>query len=279
MNVIDAHQHFWCLGQGRYIWLTDDYGPINRSFDESDLVPLLKPTDVARTVLVQAENTYADTVDMFAACDRWPVASAVVGWVPLDQPEEAASALSRFTEDPRFVGVRHLIHEEPDEDWLIRPEVLDGLRRVSAAGLTFDVVAVTSRHLEHVSTIANLVPQLTLVIDHLGAPPVANGGWEPWSSRIAAAASYPNVVAKISGLGTLAGRSEWNAEDLRPYVEYVRALFGAKRLMYGGDWPVNELAGGYLKVWKETAACVGTWSSAEQEDLFINTARRIYKVR
>lgn len=276
MSDVDAHQHFWRLALGRYNWLGADTAPINRDWDESDLAPLLAGTTVARTVLVQAENSLVDTGDMLAVCDRWPVAAAVVGWVPLEQPGAAAEALDLFGADPRFVGVRHLNHDEPDPDWLVRPEVVESLRLLAPRGLTFDVVAVNERDLAHVAALAAELPGLTLVVDHLGAPPIASGGLHPWADALARAAAHPNVVAKVSGLGTLAGRADWTAEQLRPYIEHALESFTADRLMFGGDWPVSELAGGYRRVWDAIAACTEGWTPHQRERLYRATAEEVY---
>ncbi|PSK95929.1 L-fuconolactonase [Murinocardiopsis flavida] len=276
MSAVDAHQHFWRLAPGRYGWLGADTAPIHRDWDEGDLAPLLAGTGVARTVLVQAENTRADTDDMLAVCDRWPVAAAVVGWVPLERPTDAATALDTLGADPRFVGVRHLNHDEPDPDWLVRPAVVEGLRLLAPRGLTFDVVAVSERDLAHVATLAAELPDLTLVVDHLGAPPIASGDLRSWAGALARAAAHPNVVAKVSGLGTLTGGSDWTAEDLRPAVDRALELFTADRLMYGGDWPVSELAGGYRKVWDAIAACTADWTPHQRERLFHGTAEAVY---
>ncbi|TDC58453.1 hypothetical protein E1281_01230 [Actinomadura sp. KC345] len=250
--IIDAHQHFWNLDRVAYPWLTPDQGPIHRTFEEGDLQPDMDACGVEGTVLVQAADSYADTDYMLEVADRWPRVRAVVGWVPLTRPDEAAAALDRYRRDPRYVGVRHLIHDEPDPDWLLRPEVREGLDALAERELAFDVVAVLPRHLEHVPLLAERHPELRLVIDHLAKPPIAGRGREPWAGLLARAARHPNVYAKVSGLNTAADPETWTAAVLRPYVEHALELFGAGRLMFGGDWPISVLAGGYRKVWDET---------------------------
>lgn len=252
MTVIDAHQHFWNLERVAYPWLTPDQGPIYRTFEEHDLEPLLAGTGVERTVIVQSMDSYEDTDFMLEVADRWPRIAAVVGWVPLTRPDEAADALDRYAADPRVVGVRHLIHNEADPDWLLRDTVQASLGLLAERGLTFDVVAVLPRHLEHVPVLSERHPTLRMVVDHLAKPPIAERAWEPWASLLRAAADNPNVHAKVSGLNTAADWDTWTAEDLRPYAEHALELFGPSRLMYGGDWPVAVLAGDYPKVWRET---------------------------
>ncbi|MEV5829652.1 amidohydrolase family protein [Spirillospora sp. NPDC052242] len=278
--IIDAHQHFWNLDRVAYPWLTPDQGPIHHTFEERDLEPHLDACGIDGTVLVQSADSYADTDYMLEVADRWPRVRAVVGWVPLTRPDEAAAALDRYRRDPRYVGVRHLIHDEPDPDWLLRPQVRDGLDALAERGLTFDVVAVLPRHLEHVPPLAERHPDLRLVIDHLAKPPIAARGREPWAGLLARAAEYPNVHAKVSGLNTAADPETWTAADLRPYVEHALDLFGAGRLMFGGDWPISVLAGGYRKVWDETVKLLDDLAldPGDRARLLGGTAVDVYRI-
>ncbi|GAA3978714.1 amidohydrolase family protein [Actinomadura viridis] len=278
--IIDAHQHFWNLDRVAYPWLTPDQGPIHRTFEEGDLQPHLDACGVDGTVLVQSADSYEDTDFMLEVADRWPRVRAVVGWVPLTRPDEAAGALDRYRRDPRFAGVRHLIHDEPDPDWLLRPEVRDGLDLLAARELTFDVVAVLPRHLEHVPVLAERHPDLRLVIDHLAKPPIRERGWRPWADLLARAAAYPNVHAKVSGLNTAADWETWSAADLRPYVAHALELFGAPRLMFGGDWPISVLAGDYRKVWEETVKVLDGLGldPAERARVLGGTAADVYRI-
>jgi len=277
MTVVDAHQHVWDLDRVSYPWLTPDYGPLYRSFDERELAPQLAAAGVDRTVLVQAADSEADTNLMFEVADRWPTVAGIVGWVPLLAPEQAADALEKRRQDARFVGVRHLIHVEPDPDWLLQPAVRDSLDVLAGLGLTFDVVAVLPRHLEHVSTLAERHPNLRLVIDHLAKPSIKERGWQPWADQIAHAAAYPNVYAKVSGLNTAAD-TPWAAEDLKPYVEQAISAFGCGRLMFGGDWPIAILNGDYAQVWSATNSLLSGLSSAERDRILGGTAIDFYRL-
>ncbi len=202
---IDTHQHFWNLSRVEYPWLTADFGPIYRTFEPPDLEPLLREAGIDKTVLVQSANSYADTEYMLEQADRYPWIGAVIGWVPLLEPDEAARALERFAAHPAFRGIRHLIHDEPDPDWVVQDRVIEGLRVLADRGAIFEVVAVFPNHLKHVPTLAERVPHLTMVIDHLAKPPIKAGQMEPWAAQMAAAAQYPRVHAKVSGLNTAAG--------------------------------------------------------------------------
>jgi L-fuconolactonase len=278
MRVVDAHQHFWDIEAVDYPWLTPDAGPIHRTYGWDDLEPLLAGTDVDTTVIVQSANSHEDTEAMLAASDKHPTIAAVVGWVDLTDPDAAAAALDRYADEPRVVGIRHLIHDEPDPDWLLRDTVQQSLGLLAARGLTYDVVAVLPRHLEHVPTLAERHPELRLVVDHLAKPPIKDGGWEPWASLLARAATYPNVFAKVSGLNTAADPETWTAGDLRPYVDHALEHFGAARLMYGGDWPISVLAGGYAKVWRETQTLLAPLDEHDRARILGGTAVDFYRI-
>ncbi|MEV0308818.1 amidohydrolase family protein [Nonomuraea fuscirosea] len=277
MAVVDAHQHFWNLETGSYPWLTPESGPIFRTFEPEELLPQLAAAGVDRTVLVQSMDSAADTGAMLAQADAYDVVGAVVGWVPLTRPEEAAGALERYRRHPKFAGIRHLIHDEPDPDWLLQDTVIEGLRLLAAADLPFDVVAVLPRHLEHVPVLAERVPGLRMVIDHLAKPPIREKGWEPWASLLARAAACPGVYAKVSRLNTAAA-PDWTGEDLRPYVEHAVELFGPDRLMFGSDWPVATLAGDYARVWRETRAALSGLDEAGKAQVLGGTATRFYRI-
>lgn len=274
-RVIDAHQHFWDLDRVDYPWLTAELGPIHRTFDVVDVEPHVAASPVDDVILVQAAGSYADTDAMIAIADRWERVVGIVAWLPLDDPAEAAQALERYQRDSRIVGIRHQIHDEPDPDWILRDEVFEGLRLVEQAGLAYDVVAVLPRHLEHVPRLAAAFPNLRIVIDHLAKPAVAEKGWEPWASLLSAAAAAPNVTAKISGLDTAAGTG-YAASDLEPYIQHALDQFGADRLMFGSDWPVSTLAGGYARWWDVSAEVLDPLTVDDRSAIYAGTAARVY---
>lgn len=274
---VDAHQHFWNLGRVEYPWLTPVHGPIYRTIEAPELEPQLKEAGVDKTVLVQSANSAEDTAYMLETADKYDWVGAVVGWVPLDEPEEAGRQLEKYVKHPAFKGVRHLIHDEPNPDWVVRPEVVEGLKVLASFGMTFDVVAVFPNHLKHVPYLAEQVPGLKMVIDHLAKPPIREGGWEPWASQLAAAASYPQVYAKVSGLNTAAS-DHWNAEELQRYIDFAAEQFGAERLMFGSDWPVALLNGDYASVWRETNRALAGYSEKERAAILGETAATFYGI-
>jgi L-fucono-1,5-lactonase len=276
--IIDAHQHVWDLFRARYDWLGPSHGPIHRTLTEDEVLPELRRCGVDGVVLVQAADNAEDTAYMRATAAQHPEVVAVVGHVPLEDPAATAEQLERWAEDPLVVGVRTLIHDLPDPDFLLRPEVRESLDLVAAAGLTFDVVAVLPRHLEHVPELAARHPDLRLVVDHLAAPPIGATDVEPWWSQIGRAAAHPNVLAKVSGLYPVADRMAWSTDAVRPFVARALEVFGADRLMYGGDWPISVLAGGYTAVWDGLAPLFAELAPHEARAVLGETAVRCYGI-
>jgi L-fuconolactonase len=275
---IDAHQHFWNLDKVEYPWLTPSYGSIYRTIEADELEPLLKANGIDKTVIIQAMDSYEDTDYMLETAAQFDWVAGVVGWVPLNKPDEAAKKLAEYTKNPLFKGIRHLIHNEQDSNWVIQDNVIEGLKLLASLGLTFDVVAVLPEHLQHVSTLAAEIPNLRIVIDHLAKPNIKEKQMEPWACLIKAAAAYPNVYAKISGLNTAADWECWSAADIKPYIDYAFDLFGAERLIFGSDWPVANLAGDYTKVWVETNKALEGRTQAEIDAVLGGTAAGFYKL-
>ena len=278
--VVDAHQHFWDPETGWYDWLEAQPDSISRAFDFDDLAPHLATCGVAGTVLVQSADRDEDTDAMFAQAADHPEILGVVGYVPLHLPDRAAVRLTELQGRDRFVGVRNLIHDRPDPDWLRRPDVLEGLALLEAVDLPFDVVAVLPRHLEHVSYLSERFPRLRMVVDHLAKPPVGGTSREPWRTLIRAAAENPRVVAKVSGLYPARGEpTAWRTDDLRPWVDEALDAFGPHRLMVGSDWPVAVLAGDYQRVLGALLEIVAGYGPDVARPLLSGTAVATYKLR
>ena len=278
MIKVDSHQHVWDVTKAHYDWFTPEHLPINRSMTFDEVRPSLRAAGIAASVLVQSADNDEDTDNMLAVAAEFPEIVAVVAWLPLDEPRRASERLCELRQDPRVVGVRALIHDLPDPDWILRPEVDEGLGVLEAMGVTFDYVAVLPRHLEHVSTLGERHPNLRIVIDHLGAPPIGMGHAEPWWTLIARAAENPLVFAKLSGLYSSARALDGLDQGIRPFIDRGVEVFGAHRLMYGGDWPVSLLAGGYERVWQGLSALIGELDGAESDAILGGTAQRFYQI-
>lgn len=269
--IIDAHQHVWDLERSPYGWLGPQVPQWNRTFTFEELRPQLVRNGVGATVLVQSDDDDRDT-DLMLEVSASEVA-AIVAFVPLDRPERAAERLAELRKDPRVVGVRNLIHDLPDPDWILRPEVDEGLGVLEDADVTFDYVAVLPRHLEHVPTLSERHPGLRIVIDHLAKPPIGQpddaAGREPWWSLIEAAAQNPLVYAKISGL---------YGEPIQPFVDRALEVFGPNRLMYGGDWPICTAFGGYDQVFASLSDALADLSDTDRDAIYSRTAREFYRI-
>ncbi len=275
MLKIDTHQHYWKLSEVDYPWLIPDYGAIYDTFTPEQLAPQLKAAGVDKTVVVQSANSYEDTASMLVKADYNDWIGAVVGWVNLLDPEEATRRLEMYTKDPRFVGIRHLIHEEPDGDWVVQPVVIESLKVLAGHGMTFDVVAVFPNHLKHVPTLAEKVPDLKMVIDHLAKPPVGEKE-SPWFDQMKAAAQSPNVYAKLSGQFD---NPDWTVADVQPYVDFALEQFGPERVMFGSDWPVCILGGSYSSVWANTQTLIAGLAEAEKDAVLGGNAVGFYNIQ
>lgn len=276
--IIDAHQHVWDLQRGRYDWLGPEHGPIFRTVTEDEVLPELRACGVAGVVLVQAADDAEDTALMLATAAQHPEVVGVVGWVPLEDPDQTAARLPALADDPLVVGVRSLIHDRPEPDFLLRPEVRESLGLVAAAGLAFDVVSVLPRHLEHVPVLAAEHPELRLVVDHLSKPPIGSADLEPWRTLLARAGEHPNVYAKVSGLYPGHDPLAWSTSLLRPVVAHAVEVFGPDRLMYGGDWPVSVLAGGYTAVWAGLYPLIAELGAPAAAAVLGGTAVAVYRI-
>jgi len=273
---IDAHHHFWQLSRPfDYRWLdAPKLTRIRRDFLPEDLLPHLEARGIGGSIFVQTQHDLAENLWVLDLCDRYPFLKGVVGWVDLAAPD-CADQISRMRENPRFVGVRHVVQDEPDEDFLIRPDVLRGLASLESAGVPFDVL-IYVKHLRHVPTLARRLPQLCMTIDHLAKPDIAHGGFDAWRADFAACGKFPNVFCKLSGMVTEADWATWRPADLKPYVDEALVTFGPDRLMYGSDWPVCELAASYEQVHDALESNLAALSQAEQAEIFAGTARKFY---
>ncbi len=278
--TVDAHVHIWDIHGGKYHveydWLTETSDVLYQTYTLHDLAPQLSEHGVGALVLVQASDSTAESYALLDAAAAAPCPAAVVGWLPLHEPDRAAGQLARLRRTA-FVGVRHMIHRDPDPAWLLRPEVSEGLAMLAEAGLSFDAVAETTELLAQVPLIAAEHPTLTVVLDHLGKPPVAAGDWQPWADLLAMAAQAPNVVAKISGLATVSAPG-FTAAHWQRYVDHALAIFGPDRLMVGGDWPFTLTAASYREVWQATLGTLAGLSPADRARVLSGTASRIYKL-
>lgn len=276
---IDSHQHFWRLSEPfDYGWLdAPEHAAIRRDYLPQDLQPQLKKLGLGYSVFVQTQHAIEENRWVLGLADQYDFIAGVVGWVDLasDRCEEQ---LLEFREHPKFVGIRHLTQAEADDNFIIRDDVLRGLRVLQKHRVPFDLLFFP-RHLRHAVTLAQQVPELPMVIDHLAKPPIKTGSLQGWDDDLRAAAGYPYIYCKLSGMITEADWRLWKPADLRPYVETALEAFGPERCMFGSDWPVCELAGSYEQVHAALTEAVGPLSDTEREQIFGGTASRFYDLK
>ncbi len=273
-GVVDSHVHVWSADRADYPWLKEA-PQLPRAIELADFWPEQAAAGVRVVVLVQAADNVDDTENMLHTAHTHEHVAGVVAWVPLRDAGKADALLERWHDEP-VVGVRHLVHRDPDPGFLTDPAVHETLDVLGERGLTFDVCAETPHLLGLVPELATRHPLLTLVVDHLGKPPIRDRGWEPWASLLAAAAEPANVVAKLSGLNTAAA-SGWTSDDFAPYVDHALRTFGPQRLMYGGDWPFALLsASSYTEVWNGIKGTINSLAEEDQRAILAGTARRVY---
>jgi L-fuconolactonase len=274
--VIDSHQHFWEVGRFHYPWMTRDLGVLYRDYLPEQLEPILRANGVTQTVLVQASNSVAESRWLLSLADANSFIAGVVGWVDLMSPAVDAE-LDELTAHPKFKGVRHLVESEPEDDWLVQPAVLAGLKRLASYGLSYDLL-VHTRHLRYVPEVARNCPELRLVVDHLAKPPIARNEIKEWLTALEPVAALPNIHCKLSGLVTEADWTSWQPHDLRPFIDCALELFGVDRLMFGSDYPVCLLAATYDRVLDAFQEILKGLSEPDREKIFSENAARFYRL-
>jgi L-fucono-1,5-lactonase len=274
--AIDAHHHLWEIARGDYGWLTPDLAAIHRDFTAADLAQILARHGIAATILVQAAPTEAETGYLLAIAARQRVVAGVVGWADF-AAADAPEAIARLAADPLLVGLRPMVQDIPDDDWLLRPDLAPAFETLARHDLVFDAL-VLPRHLPRLLAVVRRHPDLRVVVDHLAKPPIRERRLEPWASDLAALAAQPNVVAKLSGLVTEAA-ADWTRDDLAPYVAHALACFSPQRLIWGSDWPVVDLAGGYDRWRAASGTLLAGLAGDDRAAIFGGNAERVYLSR
>ncbi|SNY25098.1 amidohydrolase family protein [Paractinoplanes atraurantiacus] len=283
-GLVDAHHHLWDLVRRPQPWLDEAaHRPIRRTFGTADLTAAATRPIAGRrlraTVLVHCLDSAGETRELLALAAEDPLIAAVVGWVDLTSPAvgDVLDELSAGPGGAYLRGLRHLVQGEADRGWLQRPDVERGLRAARQRGLAYDLL-IRSHQFPQAIRLAERLPELPMVLDHAGKPPIAAGDLADWERQLRRLARHEQVVCKVSGLITEADHALWSPADIRPVVEVLLSAFGPRRLMFGSDWPVCTLAGG----WNRWAAAVDDLlsgcSSEETGALLSGTARSFYRL-
>jgi L-fuconolactonase len=272
---IDSHQHFWRLSRGDYGWLTPDLGIIYRDFSPDDLRPILQRHKIDATIIVQAAPTISETEFMLDIARRAGFVKGVVGWADFEA-KDAPDVIGRLASRDYLVGLRPMIQDIPDPEWMLRPSIEPAIAAMARGGLRFDAL-LKPPHLQPFLKFLRKYPNLPIVVDHGAKPEIRKDGFAAWAPAMHEIARDERVFCKLSGLITEA-KADWQVDDLRSYIDHLVACFGPRRLMWGSDWPVANLAGGYDRWMQASAACLSSLSGDEQAAIFGGTAARFYGV-
>jgi L-fuconolactonase len=274
---IDSHQHFWKASRGDYYWMSPETPVLYRDYYPEDLKPFLDKHHIDRTILVQAAPTVAETEFLLDLAERHHFIAGVVGWLDL-QSNDFSQQFEHYRKKARFIGIRPMLQDLPQDDFILKPSVLESLQLVASEGFPFDILTYP-RQLPYVLRALEKLPKLHAVVDHISKPEIKAGRMEPWKSLIREVAQHPNVYCKLSGMITEADHRNWTPDQLSPYVEHVIECFGLARVMYGSDWPVCLLAGTYDQVFGTLAGLLSTQlDEASERAVFGENAARFYRV-
>lgn len=278
--IADTHIHIWDFNRADYAWLKNNTTILNRTYSIEELETERREMGVSSGILVQAANNFEDTDWMLHVAENTDWIAGIVGWLPLTDPDAMLKALQRkYGKEKYFKGVRHLIHDEADPKWLLQPEVIESLKILADHDIPFDIVGVLPAHIETALEVAEKIPALRMVFDHLNQPPIATKErFGIWGELIKEAAKHKNLYAKISGLVTASGNFEnRKAADIKPYIEFIIDQFGTDRCFCGGDWPVSLLAGSYIKTWASYKDIIHELASeSDREKIFYTNAKSFY---
>ena len=273
---VDAHQHFWRLDRGDYGWLTrEDHPKIARDFLPADFEPLRKAAGIDKTILVQAAPSEAETRYLLSLTKTAKFVAGVVGWTDFDAPD-APSTIARLSSNVRLLGLRPMVQDLADDEWLLRPGLARVVEAMQRGDLRFDAL-VKPRHLPALAEFLERYPDLPVVIDHAAKPDIAHGGLDLWATYIRHIAKSTKAYCKLSGLATEAGPG-WSVATLKPYVDVLLDAFGPERLMWGSDWPVLNEAGDYAAWLAACETLTKHLSPAERAAIFGGTAAKFYGI-
>lgn len=278
--LIDAHHHLWDPARGDYGWMPEGDPVLDRTYQAQDLVPFLDACGISKTVIVQAAPTIAETDYLLRLADDCDRIAKVVGWIDFENKSDIKQ-LERLSSHPKFAGVRPMVQDIPDPDWLLRDDIRWAFEAITDLDLTFDALGFPV-HLENFLVIAERHPSMRFVIDHAMKPRIADAGnsaenFDHWSNGMARLANQTGAFCKLSGLVTEAG-SDWSPNTLRPYVDTVLSLFGPERVMWGSDWPVCRLRCDYETWFEAATALTAHLGAPAQGAIFGQTARTFYRI-
>jgi L-fuconolactonase len=273
---IDAHHHLWRYTQADYGWINEEMRSLRRDFLPADLRQEMDRAGVDATVCVQARQSLEETASLLQFAAEHPWIAGVVGWAPI-AGDDFPPRLDALLAHPKLKGLRHVLQDEPDPAFALRPEFQRGLSALRGTGLVYDIL-IYAPQLPVAAELAGRHPQQVFVLDHLAKPKIAAGALSPWREDLRELAKRPNVWCKLSGLVTEANWASWTDDSLRPYLDAALEAFGPGRLLAGSDWPVCTVASSYSRWWQVLRAWAAQLSSNEQEAILGRNAAEVYRL-
>lgn len=272
---LDSHQHFWNYSASEYPWIPTG-SALQRNCLPEDLDALQAPLALDGSIAVQARQSIEESRWLLELAAKNPRIRGVVGWVDL-RSERVAESLAEFSKNPKFVGVRHVVQDEPDDQFMLRPEFLRGIAQLKQFKLTYDIL-IYPKQLPAAIELVRQFPEQPFVLDHIAKPFIKDGLLSPWREQIRELASFPNLCCKVSGMVTEADHRQWSPDDFLPFLDVVFGAFAPDRLMFGSDWPVCLLAAGYEQVFSlvRDYALRAAPDASAQEAIFGGTAAKFY---
>jgi L-fuconolactonase len=276
MTPIDSHQHFWRYEASQYPWIDSRMRMLRRDFLPPDLKPLLDRLGFGGSIAVQARQSVEETEWLLSLAEENAFVKGVVGWVDL-RANDVGEQLARYADRPKLVGVRHVVHDEPDENFILRPEFWNGIASLEAHGLAYDLL-LFPRHLPAAARLVREFSAQPFVLDHIAKPAIARGETEPWSSDLRRLAEWPNVYCKLSGMVTETAWSDWRPDEFRVYLDVVVEAFGPERLMIGSDWPVCTVSGDYNSTMRIVMGYLEGFPAGAREAVLGGNCARFYRI-
>jgi L-fuconolactonase len=276
MIRLDAHQHFWKYNPAEYAWIGEAMPNLKRDFLPKDLQPLLLQQHFDGSIAVQARQSLDETTWLIDHAEQHTFIRGVVGWIDLCSPR-VRDQLEPLAKRPKLLGVRHVVQDEPDDQFMMRPDFRRGIGELATFGLVYDVL-IYPRQLPAAVELVHAFPEQTFVLDHIAKPPIAHGQLDPWSRDLRRLARFPNVSCKLSGMVTEASWNHWKIDDFKPYLDVVFGAFGPSRLMIGSDWPVCTLAADYSAALGIVHHFIRNLPPSERDGILGGNCARIYGI-
>ncbi|MDH5598280.1 MAG: amidohydrolase family protein [Cyclobacteriaceae bacterium] len=273
---IDSHQHFWKYSPADLSWIDDSMDVLKRDYLPEDLIDTLKSEGFDGCISVQAQQKEKETQFLLELSEHHSFIKGVVGWVDL-QSDKVGEVLCDLKKYSKFKGVRHLVQDEPDIDFILRKNFQRGIARLADYSLTYDIL-IFPQHLENAYQLVKAFPQQKFVIDHLAKPLIKNKIMEPWATHLQRIAELPNVMCKLSGMVTEAKWGDWQEEDFYPYLDVVVRSFGVDRIMVGTDWPVSLLSGSLSSTINIVKNYFRSSDKTDIDKIFGGNARNFYSI-